>query len=92
MLRPASGAGHIPITKNAVLVMRTRGSQSQARTPRTPHWVPEPPTPCSGAEDLYAREPDSIGSQDTVWGRWPEKLWKARKLTHETYEEYLYAC
>ncbi len=25
-------------------------------------------------------------------GRWPESLWKARKLTHEKYEEYLIAC
>lgn len=27
-----------------------------------------------------------------VLGRWPENLWKARKLTHETYERYLFAC
>ena len=27
-----------------------------------------------------------------VKGRWPEDLWKARKLTHAKYEEYLYAC
>ena len=27
-----------------------------------------------------------------VLGRWPEKLWKAHKLTHEVYEEYLFAC
>ena len=27
-----------------------------------------------------------------VLGRWPESLWKARKLTHATYEHYLYAC
>ena len=27
----------------------------------------------------------------TVQGRWPEKLWKARKLTHDTYETYLFA-
>lgn len=27
-----------------------------------------------------------------VLGRWPENLWKARKLTHDKYEEYLFAC
>jgi hypothetical protein len=27
-----------------------------------------------------------------VKGRWPENLWKARKLTHEKYEAYLFAC
>ena len=27
-----------------------------------------------------------------VKGRWPEALWKAGKLSHEKYEEYLYAC
>ena len=26
-----------------------------------------------------------------VKGRWPESLWKARKLTHEKYEQYLFA-
>ena len=25
-------------------------------------------------------------------GSWPEKLWKARKLSSEVYEEYLYSC
>ena len=27
-----------------------------------------------------------------VDGVWPDKLWKARKLSHETYEQYLWAC
>jgi hypothetical protein len=27
-----------------------------------------------------------------VLGRWPETLWKARKLAHSTYEEYLFKC
>ena len=27
-----------------------------------------------------------------VLGKWPEKLWKAHKLTHEVYERYLFAC
>jgi len=27
-----------------------------------------------------------------VPGRWPEGLWKARKLTHSTYESYLFLC
>jgi len=28
----------------------------------------------------------------TVVGRWPENLWKARKLSHATWKEYLYLC
>ena len=27
-----------------------------------------------------------------VLGRWPETLWKQRKLTHAMYEEYLFLC
>ena len=42
------------------------------------------------------------GNYEPVWtralaryvvaGRWPEKLWKARKLTHEKYQEYIFLC
>lgn len=28
----------------------------------------------------------------TVKGKWAENLWKAHKLSHETYDRYLYAC
>ncbi len=31
-------------------------------------------------------------SRYAVLGAWPEKLWKARKLDHKVFEEYLYAC
>ena len=27
-----------------------------------------------------------------VSGRWPQKLWQLRKLTHDRYEEYLFLC
>ena len=32
------------------------------------------------------------GFKYQVVGRWPENLWKQRKLTHKTYDDYLFLC
>lgn len=53
-----------------------------------------------GTQRDEAGEPCVAGNYQPVWtearskyqvlGRWPETLWKQRKLTHEMYEKYLY--
>ena len=35
---------------------------------------------------------NNVASTFPVPGRWPENLWKARKLSHTTYDNYLFAC
>ena len=55
-----------------------------------------------GTQHDEAGQPCIAGNYQPCWtqgqfkyavlGRWPENLWKARKLTHETYERYLFAC
>ena len=47
--------------------------------------------PCAAGNYWPAWVHDAASTY-AVPGRWPENLWKARKLSHETYDNYLFLC
>ena len=48
--------------------------------------------PCVAGNYAPCWRANFTGPTYPVKGRWPENLWQARKLTHEKYEAYLFAC
>ena len=49
-------------------------------------------TPCCAGNYLPCWEKRNGIFTYRVLGKWPEDLWKAHKLTHSTYEAYLWLC